>query len=99
EIVAGDDSAATWSRVVATVRQASDAPRAAHQKAFALAQDASAVVSSPEGYTVVKVDNIDRKSWKDMAATDELASQLRNQTARNDMVSYQAWSKANTTIE
>jgi len=99
EIVAGDDAAATWSRVVATVRQASDAPRAAHQKAFALAQDASAVVSSPEGYTVVKVDNIDRKSWKDMAATDELASLLRNQTARNDMVSYQAWSKANTTIE
>jgi peptidyl-prolyl cis-trans isomerase D len=34
-----------------------------------------------------------------MAVTDDLRNAVRNQAARDDMVSYQAWSKANTEIE
>ena len=55
-------------------------------------------MSSPVGYTVVKLTSVDRKSWDDMAVTEELKTAVRNQSARDDMVSYQAWSKANTEI-
>ncbi|MEK9764907.1 MAG: hypothetical protein VW274_00360, partial [Thalassolituus sp.] len=94
-----DGADAEWREASATVRQSTDAPRPAHQKAFALAEGESDVVSSPEGYTVINVISIDRKSWEEMEATDELQASLRNQNARDDMVSFQAWSKANTVIE
>jgi peptidyl-prolyl cis-trans isomerase D len=48
---------------------------------------------------VVRVDSIDQKSWEEMAVTEELTTSVRNQNARDDMISFQAWSKANTTIE
>lgn len=88
-----------WTEVTTTLRQATEAPRAAQQKAFALAEGESDIVSSPAGYTLVKVNSVDQKSWEDMAVTDDLRNAVRNQAARDDMVSYQAWSKANTEIE
>lgn len=88
-----------WTEVTTTLRQATEAPRAAQQKAFALAEGESDIVSSPAGYTLVRVNSIDQKSWSDMAVTDDLRNAVRNQAARDDMVSYQAWSKANTEIE
>jgi len=89
---------AEWNEATTTLRQSTEAPRVAQQKAFALAEGESDVVSSPVGYTVVKLTSVDRKSWDDMAVTEELKTAVRNQSARDDMVSYQAWSKANTEI-
>lgn len=89
---------ADWNEATTTLRQSTEAPRVAQQKAFALAEGESDVVSSPVGYTVVKLTSVDRKSWDDMAVTEELKTAVRNQSARDDMVSYQAWSKANTEI-
>ena len=59
-----------------------------HSRRPALAEGESDVVSSPAGYTVVKLTSVDRKSWEDMAVTDELKTSVRNQSARDDMVSY-----------
>ena len=89
---------ADWNEATTTLRQSTEAPRVAQQKAFSLAEGESDVVSSPVGYTVVKLTSVDRKSWDDMAVTEELKTAVRNQSARDDMVSYQAWSKANTEI-
>ncbi len=89
---------AEWNEATTTLRQSTEAPRVAQQKAFSLAEGESDVVSSPVGYTVVKLTSVDRKSWDDMAVTEELKTAVRNQSARDDMVSYQAWSKANTEI-
>jgi len=89
---------ADWNEATTTLRQSTEAPRVAQQKAFALAEGESDVVSSPVGYTVVKLTSVDRKPWDDMAVTEELKTAVRNQSARDDMVSYQAWSKANTEI-
>ena len=97
EVLAGDVSV-EWNTATGTIRQAGEAPRQAQNKAFALGEGESDIVSSPAGYTVVRVDSIDRKSWEDMVVTDELRTAVRNQSARDDMVSYQAWSKANTEI-
>ncbi len=96
-ILAGE--AADWKTASGTLRQATDAPRAVHQKAFALTEGGSEVVKTTTGYAVVKVDAVDRKSWENMAVTDAGTDQVRNQNARDDMISYQAWSKANTAIE
>ncbi len=98
QMLSGDVSV-DWTEVTTTLRQATEAPRAAQQKAFALAEGESDIVSSPAGYTLVKVNSVDQKSWEDMAVTDDLRNAVRNQAARDDMVSYQAWSKANTEIE
>lgn len=98
EAILAGEADADWSEATTTLRQSTDAPRVAQQKAFALAEGESDVVSSPAGYTVVRLTSIDRKSWEDMAVTDELKTSVRNQSARDDMVSYQAWSKANTEI-
>jgi peptidyl-prolyl cis-trans isomerase D len=98
QMLSGDVSV-DWTEVTTTLRQATEAPRAAQQKAFALAEGESDIVSSPAGYTLVKVNLVDQKSWEDMAVTDDLRNAVRNQAARDDMVSYQAWSKANTEIE
>ena len=98
QMLSGDVSV-DWTEVTTTLRQATEAPRAAQQKAFALAEGESDIVSSPAGYTLVKVKSVDQKSWEDMAVTDDLRNAVRNQAARDDMVSYQAWSKANTEIE
>ncbi|WP_369985970.1 SurA N-terminal domain-containing protein [Thalassolituus sp.] len=98
QMLSGDVSV-DWTEVTTTLRQATEAPRTAQQKAFALAEGESDIVSSPAGYTLVKVKSVDQKSWEDMAVTDDLRNAVRNQAARDDMVSYQAWSKANTEIE
>lgn len=81
-----------------TLRQSTEAPRAVHQRAFAMAEGASEVVATNAGYAVVRVDSVDRKDWNDMVAGDAAAESVRNQNARDDMISYQAWSKANTEI-
>jgi peptidyl-prolyl cis-trans isomerase D len=81
------------------VRQATDAPRAVHQKAFSLVVGETELVSTTTGFAVVRVDSIDQKSWEEMAVTEELSASVRNQNARDDMISFQAWSKANTTIK
>lgn len=96
---AKDGGDATWLQASGTMRQATDAPRAAHQKVFSLSAGESDLVSTTTGYAVVRVDSIDKKSWEEMAVTEELATSVRNQNARDDMVSFQAWSKANTTIK
>ena len=90
---------ATWSQASGTVRQATDAPRAVHQKAFSLVVGETELVSTTTGFAVVRVDSIDQKSWEEMAVTEELTTSVRNQNARDDMISFQAWSKANTTIK
>jgi peptidyl-prolyl cis-trans isomerase D len=90
---------ATWSQASGTVRQATDAPRAVHQKAFSLVVGETELVSTTTGFAVVRVDSIDQKSWEEMAVTEELSASVRNQNARDDMISFQAWSKANTTIK
>jgi peptidyl-prolyl cis-trans isomerase D len=96
---AKESGEATWSQASGTVRQATDAPRAVHQKAFSLVVGETELVSTTTGFAVVRVDSIDQKSWEEMAVTEELTTSVRNQNARDDMISFQAWSKANTTIE
>jgi peptidyl-prolyl cis-trans isomerase D len=98
EAILAGEADADWNEATTTLRQSTEAPRVAQQKAFSLAEGESDVVSSPVGYTVVKLTSVDRKSWEDMAVTEELKTAVRNQSARDDMVSYQAWSKANTEI-
>lgn len=98
-LVADNAAEATWVKASGTLRQATDAPRAAHQKAFAMVNGETGMVSTNNGFAVVRVDNVDQKSWEEMAVTDELQASVRNQNARDDMVSFQAWSKANTSIK
>lgn len=98
-LVADNAAEATWVKASGTLRQATDAPRAAHQKAFAMVNGETGMVSTNNGFAVVRVDSVDQKSWEEMAVTDELQASVRNQNARDDMVSFQAWSKANTSIK
>jgi peptidyl-prolyl cis-trans isomerase D len=96
-ILAGDESV-EWQTATGTVMQNMGVARAVQQRAFTLAEGEADVVGTPEGYSVVKLDNVDRKDWKDMEVTEEAAQASRMQRSREDMISYQAWSKSVTDI-
>ncbi|MDK2778945.1 MAG: SurA N-terminal domain-containing protein [Pseudomonadota bacterium] len=99
QIAAGDESAEKWQQVSATYAQSSEAPRMAQQKAFALTEGNSGVVKTPGGYTVVRLDAVDAKSWQDMADNEETRENERAQNSRADLMSYQFWAKSVTEIE
>jgi len=96
-ILAGDESV-EWKTATGTVAQNMGVARAVQQRAFTLAEGEADVVGTPEGYSVVKLDNVDRKDWNDMEVTEEAAQASRMQRSREDMISYQAWSKSVTDI-
>lgn len=98
-IAAGTEKASKWTKVTTTYAQASDAPRAAQQRAFALVKDQAAVVGTPGGYSVVVVDAIASKDWTAVEAGKEAVEAGRGQNSRNDFFSYQAWSRAVTNVE
>lgn len=98
-IAAGTEKASSWKKVTTTYAQASDAPRAAQQRAFALVKGQAAVVGTPGGYSVVVVDDIQSKDWTAVVAEKDAVEAGRGQNSRNDFVSYQAWSRSVTKVE
>lgn len=93
-----DGADAQWLTVTTSFNQSSDAPRTVQQKAFELTLNASEIVATPGGHSVVIVDAINEKSWQEMQLSDELVEAGRTQQSRSDMLSYQAWAKENTEI-
>ncbi len=99
EAVAAGNQEAEWTQVSATYTQSTEAPRAAQQKVFSLLEGKTAAVQSPGGYTVVKLDSVDGRDWKEMAVSDEATETGRADNSRAAMASYQSWARSAIKVE
>ena len=77
---------------------ASEAPRAAQQRAFAMVQDQTQVIPNQGSYLVVNLTKVQAKSWQDTAVEAPLADGSRYTRGRGDVLSYQAWSRSVTEV-
>lgn len=99
EAVAAGNQEAEWTQVSATYTQSTEAPRAAQQKVFSLLEGKTAAVQTPGGYTVVKLDSVDGRDWKEMAVSDEATETGRADNSRAAMASYQSWARSAIKVE
>ena len=99
EAVAAGNQEAEWTQVSATYTQSTEAPRAAQQKVFSLLEGKTASVQTPGGYTVVKLDSVDGRDWKEMAVSDEATETGRADNSRAAMASYQSWARSAIKVE
>merc|ERR1712000_721737 len=93
EAVAAGNQEAEWTQVSATYTQSTEAPRAAQQKVFSLLEGKTAAVQTPGGYTVVKLDSVDGRDWKEMAVSDEATETKKKKTKKTTV---NKWKKTAT---
>ncbi len=97
-VASGQAQANDWKTITTNYSMASEAPRAAQQRAFAMVQDQTQVIPNQGSYLVVNLTKVQAKSWQDTAVEAPLADGSRYTRGRGDVLSYQAWSRSVTEV-
>lgn len=99
DITEGNDSDIKWNKVTTTFAQTSEADRAIQQRAFSIKKGDIVSVAIQGGYAVVKLNQVDKKDWKDVTASEEQIAEELDASSRKALLSFQAWSKDNSKVK
>ena len=99
DLIAAGKEIKDWKFVTTDLLEESTLDPNIMKTAFSLRIGQSSVVTTSDGFTVVEVSSIQRKSWTESEANAEQAQFVRNMNGRADLFSYQQWSKANTEVK
>ena len=99
EALVANTSGAKWQTQTTTYSQATDAPCAVQQRAFAMSKGQVEAVATQAGYAVVKLDAVKATPWQQQSIETKQVEMDRLQQGRGDLFSYQSWSRAVTPIK
>lgn len=98
KIMAGE-AQADWKTVTSTYSHNSEAPEAVQIRAFSLTKGQMDSVQTTGGFAVVKLTQIEAKSWQDAELDTQSLEIVRVFNGRTDLFSYQYWARSASKIK